>query len=391
MDVYIYSLFAGLKKTLTTKRAHISIISALLIISSGLLSTSVAQAQFICADSAGNDGGSTAGDPNSVACGLNANASGIFSLAVGGEATASAPFSVALGRDATASSDNAVALGFLASATQTFAVAVGNESAALGIGATAIGVSARAETESSIAVGRTSLASGNFSTALGVNSTASGNNSIALGRNVTAGSTRSIAIGQNASVNVATPIDGAVALGAGSVANEANTVSIGGPTIERRIVNLAPGISANDAVNMQQFEDGLSNTVNTQQFEDGLEETLAKANAYTDDALAGGNNGSNGNGISSQAFAKQDRRISAMGAMTAASMSAAANIRHRSCETWRSCLKHGSFAAGVGHLEDKIGGAVMFSQSLPHQGSISLGVTFADGEVASSLGIGFDY
>lgn len=45
-----------------------------------------------------------------------------------------------------------------------------------------------------------------------------------------------------------------VALGAGSVANEPNTVSIGSPGNERRLTNVAPGINPTDGVNMQQLQ-----------------------------------------------------------------------------------------------------------------------------------------
>lgn len=48
---------------------------------------------------------------------------------------------------------------------------------------------------------------------------------------------------------------GSVALGAGSIANEPNTVSVGTPGHERRIMNLAPGVYGTDAVNMNQLWD----------------------------------------------------------------------------------------------------------------------------------------
>src|SRR5690606_34463927 len=44
-----------------------------------------------------------------------------------------------------------------------------------------------------------------------------------------------------------------VALGAGSVANEPNVVSVGAPGSERRIVNVADGQNAYDAVNVRQL------------------------------------------------------------------------------------------------------------------------------------------
>jgi autotransporter adhesin len=53
-----------------------------------------------------------------------------------------------------------------------------------------------------------------------------------------------------------------VALGAGSVADEANTVSVGSLNNERRITNVAPGINGTDAVNMNQLQ-GVQSSVNS--------------------------------------------------------------------------------------------------------------------------------
>nr|MCH9691176.1 hypothetical protein [Gammaproteobacteria bacterium] len=188
---------------------------------------------------------------------------------------------------------------------------------------------------------------------------ASGANASALGANTQATSANSVAIGN------------------GSVANAPNTISFGSSGNERRLVNIAPGMSATDAVNLRQFEDG-------------LDETLAKAEAYTDTVFnnGGSGGGSGNNGEVLERFGKQDKRINAMGAMSVASMAAASNIDNPECEHWRDCLGRGSLAAGVGHLEGETAAAVMYSQALPN-GSISLGVSFVDGDVAPSLGVGF--
>ena len=45
-----------------------------------------------------------------------------------------------------------------------------------------------------------------------------------------------------------------MALGANSVANAPNTVSVGSPGAERRITNVAPGILGTDAVNVNQLQ-----------------------------------------------------------------------------------------------------------------------------------------
>jgi autotransporter adhesin len=49
-----------------------------------------------------------------------------------------------------------------------------------------------------------------------------------------------------------------VALGAGAVADQANTLSVGSLGSERRIANLAPGVNSTDAINVSQFN-GLAN------------------------------------------------------------------------------------------------------------------------------------
>src|SRR5690606_11759614 len=51
---------------------------------------------------------------------------------------------------------------------------------------------------------------------------------------------------------------GAVALGQGSVADEANTVSVGTTTSQRRIVNVAAGTGATDAVNLGQLNQAIA-------------------------------------------------------------------------------------------------------------------------------------
>lgn len=66
-----------------------------------------------------------------------------------------------------------------------------------------------------------------------------GTNSLTLGANATAGFTAT----------------NSVALGAGSVANEANVVSIGVAGSERRIVNVAEPLAQTDAANRQCVDD----------------------------------------------------------------------------------------------------------------------------------------
>lgn len=83
---------------------------------------------------------------------------------------------------------------------------------------------------------------------------ASGAYSIVVGSGAGAASDNSIAIGARSLVTSLAP--NAVAIGADSIANEANTVSFGsGFGNTRRLVNIAPGINLNDAVNVNQVVD----------------------------------------------------------------------------------------------------------------------------------------
>ncbi|MGO4610880.1 hypothetical protein AB4142_31580, partial [Variovorax sp. 2RAF20] len=52
-----------------------------------------------------------------------------------------------------------------------------------------------------------------------------------------------------------------VALGAGSVANRANTVSVGAAGAERQVVNVADGSQATDAVNVRQLQASQQGTI----------------------------------------------------------------------------------------------------------------------------------
>ncbi|HEX7908887.1 MAG TPA: YadA-like family protein, partial [Paraburkholderia sp.] len=75
----------------------------------------------------------------------------------------------------------------------------------------------------------------------------SGNAAQAIGNN-------SVAIGGDAKASA----PNSVAIGEGSVADQTNTVSVGASGSERRITNVAAGQAPTDAVNMQQFQGGMS-------------------------------------------------------------------------------------------------------------------------------------
>ncbi|WP_224004683.1 YadA family autotransporter adhesin, partial [Paraburkholderia tropica] len=83
---------------------------------------------------------------------------------------------------------------------------------------------------------------------------ATGSSSIAMGGGANASGQNSTAIGDKASATATN----SVALGANSVANQENTVSVGSAGSERRITNVDDGKAGTDAVNMRQFQAGMT-------------------------------------------------------------------------------------------------------------------------------------
>jgi autotransporter adhesin len=142
------------------------------------------------------------------------------------------------------------------------AVAIGSRANVNGIGSIGMGDSVTVggfdattpRTDYSIAIGtKASVTNGaDYATVLGTQAKSTADYSMALGALSSTGenATNSVAIGREASV---TSSD-AVALGSNSVADRANTVSVGSSTSQRQIVNLAKGIADTDAVNVSQLK-----------------------------------------------------------------------------------------------------------------------------------------
>jgi trimeric autotransporter adhesin len=182
-----------------------------------------------------------------VASGANSFAFAEYALATGEDAAAFGYASLAAGANAFAfgqfslvSGNNSVAFGVEAQATGANSSALGNLAQAAGNNSTAFGVLSRASGDNAVALG-------NQAQTVGSNSTAMGSQARALAANSTAIGNQAVATGYNS-----------VSIGSGSVASEANTVSVGAPGNERRITNLAAGVDPSDAVNMQQFQDGMT-------------------------------------------------------------------------------------------------------------------------------------
>lgn len=109
------------------------------------------------------------------------------------------------------------------------------------------------------------------SSAGGAGAVASGTSSMAVGNASTASAAGSTALGHGASATGTN----SVALGAGSSdGGEANVVSVGTPQDARRITNVSAGVSARDAVNLQQLQAALN-------------QSMAGNNAYVDQQVAG--------------------------------------------------------------------------------------------------------
>ena len=154
------------------------------------------------------------------------------SNSTGPGASATGANSLAMGSSAVSSGANAIATGTGAQATQSGSIAVGMNAASTGANAIAIGTGATAT----------------GSVAVGVGASAS-NGGAAFGDGAVATAANSTAIGPGAAATHAN----AVAIGSGSVTSAANTVSVGAAGSERRITNVAAGISPTDAVNVSQI------------------------------------------------------------------------------------------------------------------------------------------
>ncbi len=225
----------------------------------------------------------------SMALGSEARASGEHSLAAGISSRAAGARSVTLGSLSEAWGDNSIALGHYAvTKNGGYGTAVGTYSEANGIGATALGQNAKARTENSIAVGSGSM------TDAGV-----GVSKIAIGGNAYAGSsgwTGAIALGGESlaeydgvavGYGAKTWANGTVALGRGSLATEANTVSVGSASVKRRVVNVADArlnSTSSDAVTGKQLYATNSNVTKAQTAADGAKTTATAAQSTANTA-----------------------------------------------------------------------------------------------------------
>lgn len=165
--------------------------------------------------------------------------------------------SVSIGGAARADGEGSVAVGSNSFVDGDFGTAVGVLTNANSVQTTAIGAAALADQAQATAVGSFAQAFGEFSTAVGAVAITEVRGGTALGANTFVEATNGTALGLEAFLTEAGT--GSVALGSGSVADQANVVSVGDADtgLTRRITNVAPATHQFDAVNLGQFEQGL--------------------------------------------------------------------------------------------------------------------------------------
>lgn len=112
---------------------------------------------------------------------------------------------------------------------------------------TAIGANAQAKKDNAVAVGNGANVHGNNSSAFGSGAVVGEDDGNGHHNNANNG----LALGANSLVKGTAT--NSVALGVGSVADEANTVSVGSDTVKRRLTNLADGTQPSDAATYSQL------------------------------------------------------------------------------------------------------------------------------------------
>ncbi len=186
-----------------------------------------------------------------VVMGAVASASGEEGIAIGSLAKSEGYEGTAIGSGAYAKDIATTALGAVSSASGIAASAVGYQSKAEGNHAAAFGLKSQATADATLAVGSLSTASALASSAVGYWSTANQTLASAFGYGSGALAEKGTALGAYAKVEEGAT--NSVALGHGSVASEANVVSVGSTATQRRIVNVAKGTTNTDAATFGQI------------------------------------------------------------------------------------------------------------------------------------------
>ncbi len=185
------------------------------------------------------------------------------------------------------------------------------------------------------------------SVAVGTGSTADGRGAVAMGSGSRADGNGAVAIGEGAAATG----HNSVAIGAGSSADRDNEFSVGAQGNERVVSNVAAGVRATDAVNVQQMED-----------------RFKAEREYTD-----------------RRFTQLDRRLDRMGAISAAYAGMAINTAGLSGDN--------RIGAGVGAQNGRSALAVGYQRILGEKRnvSVSLGGAFSGSDQSLSAGAGFSW
>ncbi|MET0102769.1 MAG: YadA-like family protein [Sedimenticola sp.] len=147
---------------------------------------------------------------------------------------------------------NTIAIGTSAQALDTNAVAIGTEAYAGTATSTSYGTYSRAESNGT-SIGYDARIFSSDSVTVGNSTRIFSPKSVSVGvyTYIDSGAEGAMALGYNA--KAMSGATSAVAIGRDSIATEANTVSVGSTTQQRRITNVADGVNANDAVNVSQL------------------------------------------------------------------------------------------------------------------------------------------
>ncbi|HET7333378.1 hypothetical protein [Dyella sp.] len=200
--------------------------------------------------------GSKALGASATAMGVSANAAATNALALGNGASALGSDSVGMGRAAQAVGDNTIVIGYNAKSNTGLAsngtgnIAIGSNAVINNVGAGAIAIGRNAKIDADSSVPNTT---GVGSVVLGDGATAYGDASTAIGGGSYTGPSNSVALGNGARVLAQ---GSSVALGVNALADEVGTVSIGNKStgLRHRIVNMDPGLSTYEAVNIGQLQ-----------------------------------------------------------------------------------------------------------------------------------------
>lgn len=193
-----------------------------------------------------------------VELGTSAQATGYSAAALGSFSVAREHGSTAVGYSAKSDEKWSLAVGASSHAAAQYSVAMGTSSKATGYSATALGWNTASVGEGDVAIGRSAQTSG---AGAGISRVAIGGGARAgtegyTGAVALGGSSKAEFDGVSIGYNSKASKTGTVALGVHSIADEANTVSVGNSTTKRRIVNLADArltSSSTDAVTGKQL------------------------------------------------------------------------------------------------------------------------------------------